>query len=371
MKENKNVIIFGENSESSVQQVKKQRNSNLELYRIIVMLMIVAHHYVVNGSGLADIMYENPYNINTIFYRIFGAWGKTGINCFVLITGYFMCIGSITLRKFLKLSLEVIFYNIVIYVAFCLTDNTVFSFKEAFLSFVPVRSCNTGFTSAYILFYLAIPFLNILLMGLNKRSHLQLLALLLFIYTALPMMMANVSYNYFSWFIVLYFIASYIRRYGLLHNESSRFWGWATLAVFFISSISIVFPLLINHGCTYFFVSDSNHIMAILTAVTSFMFFKNLKIGYSKIINTVASTTFGVFLIHTRSEEMRHFLWNELFDNPGHYSTPIYAIGVVIFLFFTCSLLDFIRIKTIEKPLLNIVERACLGIYNTVMSIKK
>lgn len=26
----------------------KERNSNLELYRIIVMLLIVAHHYVVN-----------------------------------------------------------------------------------------------------------------------------------------------------------------------------------------------------------------------------------------------------------------------------------------------------------------------------------
>ena len=32
----------------------KVRNSNLELYRIIVMLLIVAHHYVVN-SGLTSI----------------------------------------------------------------------------------------------------------------------------------------------------------------------------------------------------------------------------------------------------------------------------------------------------------------------------
>ena len=33
----------------------KERNSNLELYRIIVMLLIVAHHYVVN-SGLIQVM---------------------------------------------------------------------------------------------------------------------------------------------------------------------------------------------------------------------------------------------------------------------------------------------------------------------------
>lgn len=35
--------------------LKKERNSNLELYRIVTMLLIVAHHYVVN-SGLIQIM---------------------------------------------------------------------------------------------------------------------------------------------------------------------------------------------------------------------------------------------------------------------------------------------------------------------------
>lgn len=34
---------------------RKVRDSNLELYRIIVMLLIVAHHYVVN-SGLLGVM---------------------------------------------------------------------------------------------------------------------------------------------------------------------------------------------------------------------------------------------------------------------------------------------------------------------------
>lgn len=46
--------------------IKKVRDSNLELYRIIVMLLIVAHHYVVN-SGLLDVMLQNtppPYQLN-------------------------------------------------------------------------------------------------------------------------------------------------------------------------------------------------------------------------------------------------------------------------------------------------------------------
>ena len=41
------------------------RNSNLELYRIIVMLLIVAHHYVVN-SGVLDVMYQHPLSANML-----------------------------------------------------------------------------------------------------------------------------------------------------------------------------------------------------------------------------------------------------------------------------------------------------------------
>ena len=88
---------------------KNIRNSNIELFRIITMLVIVAHHYVVN-SGIADILFSNSsMGVKNIFYLIFGCGGKTGINCFVLITGYFMCKSKITLRKFLKL--EVICYE--------------------------------------------------------------------------------------------------------------------------------------------------------------------------------------------------------------------------------------------------------------------
>lgn len=44
----------------------KQRNSNLELYRIIVMLLIVAHHYVVN-SGMMEEMAKEPLSSRSIF----------------------------------------------------------------------------------------------------------------------------------------------------------------------------------------------------------------------------------------------------------------------------------------------------------------
>ena len=57
----------------------KERFSNLELYRIICMMLIVAHHCVVN-SGLTSPegpMSENPTSVNTLILWAIGMWGKT------------------------------------------------------------------------------------------------------------------------------------------------------------------------------------------------------------------------------------------------------------------------------------------------------
>lgn len=63
------------------------RNSNIELFRILSMLMIVAHHYVVS-LGISTILdVKSVIEIKDYFLLLFGWGGKTGINCFVLITG--------------------------------------------------------------------------------------------------------------------------------------------------------------------------------------------------------------------------------------------------------------------------------------------
>ena len=85
-------------------------NSILEVKK---MILIIAHHYVVN-SDLINIILSNISNCKSIFLLIFGAWGKIGINCFILISGYFMCKSNIKIKKFIKLFLEVIFYNTII-----------------------------------------------------------------------------------------------------------------------------------------------------------------------------------------------------------------------------------------------------------------
>ena len=334
---------------SSIPQRIKERDSGVELFRIIAMLSIVAHHYVVN-SGVMSLL--GGTTIRDFFYYLFGMWGKTGINCFVLITGYFMCQSSITLRKFLKLFLEVVFYKITIYVIFACTGYYTL-FPNIFIDFWPISSVTTGFVSCFLLFYLCIPFLNILIKNLSLKLHALLLLLVLFIYTfmgSIPYF--QVSMNYVTWFCILYLTASFMRLYAtripLLNNTN-----WGILSIISITlSISSVILLAWFKQTAYFFVSDSNKILALSTAFCTFMYFKNLKLHYSKFINTIAASTFGVLLIHAHSNEMRLWLWKDFVNVKFHYQIDhyiLFSFSVVIAIFTICIIIDNIRIRTIEK----------------------
>ena len=358
----------GENKIPAYKQIhetessRKERNSNLELYRIIVMLLIVAHHYVVN-SGLMSVMKEEPLHIQSIFLYLFGMWGKTGINCFVMITGYFMCKSHISLRKFIKLLFEIYFYNLIITGTFLLTGYCSPSFSTVFYALVPIQSFGVNFVACFVVFYLLIPFLNLLIQTMNSKLHLRLILLCLLVYSVIGTIpKITLGVNYVSWFVVLYFIASYIRLYRFPIKISNRNWGWLTLLSILISMASVVFmawlsTVFVNKNIPVFwFVADSNHIMALVTALCSFMFFKDLNIRYSKVINLIGASTFGVLLIHANSDIMRQWLWQDILNNVGQYGTNtmvLHAILSVIAIFVICILVDMLRMRFVEKPLFN------------------
>lgn len=89
--------------------------------------MIVAHHYVVNSGLMNCIDAQSTLRFQDYFLLLFGWGGKTGINCFVLITGYFMCTSNITKEKFFKLLGELYFYKIAIWCLFFFTGYEPFS----------------------------------------------------------------------------------------------------------------------------------------------------------------------------------------------------------------------------------------------------
>ena len=141
-------------------EVLNGRRSNLELFRIITMIIIIMHHYVVNSGLIEQINDVSQIGNKEIFMLIWGWGGKTGINCFILITGYFMCTSSITVIKYAKLLAERYFYSVIIFFIFILSGYTVISFKGILEVIFPFFDISTNFTGCYLLFYLFIPFLK-------------------------------------------------------------------------------------------------------------------------------------------------------------------------------------------------------------------
>lgn len=334
------------------------RNTNIELYRIVVMFFIVAHHYVIN-SGLIQVIENEPLTGKSAFFYVFGMWGKTGINCFVLITGYFMCRSNITLRKFLKLFIQIEFYNIVINLIFIFTGYKDFNIKSLYEMIWPIRSVSNNFISCFLIFYLFIPFFNILIHNMNKKHHQLLLVLCLFIYTILgTSIKIPVTMNYVTWFSILYLVSSYIRTYGINYKGVKIKWGWLSLISIVISAISVLLlSTIVNTPWLEFvFVSDSNHILAVITSICLFMYFKELPIKNSRFINRVASCMFGVLLIHANSNTMCQWLWHYTLDNVGWYATDyavLHALICVTVIFIICIIIYFLRQKFFEKPFFN------------------
>lgn len=110
----------------------------------------------------------------------------------------------------------------------------------------------------------------------------------------------------------------------------------------------------------YYFVSDSNKILALVTAVCAFMFFKNLRLRYSPIINEIASSVFGVLLIHANSDTMRQWLWKDVLKNIDVYDDGILVIHAflsVIAIYAICTLIDICRIQLLEKPFFKMYDK--------------
>lgn len=285
--------------------------------------------------------------------------GKTGINCFVLITGYFMCKSNITLKKFIKLLLEIQFYKIIIYFIFIVTGYETFSIKTFIKTILPIYTIGAQFTDSFLVFFLFIPFINKLIKSLNKKEHLRLIMLSVIVYTILPtILLANVVLSYVSWFMIIYFIASYIRIYPNYVFEKRKLWGILTISMLLVSWFSVLAGIWvedkIGYRLWYFFIADSNKILALLTSICAFLYFKNLKLPYNKIINTVSASTFGVLMIHANSDTMRQWLWRDLLNNVGYYDSNlliIHAIGSVIIIYLICTVIDILRIYCLERPL--------------------
>ena len=337
------------------------RNTNLELLRIVSMILIVIHHYSVHGGF--DLINSN-LTVNKLWIQILSLGGKLGVNCFVLITGYFMINSNFKFKSLLKIILEVIFYSfipILIFYGFGIVDINI---KVLVKSIFPINFSLYWFATTYILLYCLVPFINQFIQQSSKINLIKLIILLSLFWSVFPtILLPGLGFSELGWFILLYFIAAYIRLYpnSLFNRFKINFissvilMGLVILSVVIIDFIGIKINFANNYA-TYF--SGINKLPILLLSVSMFLTFKNLNIKNNNFINAIASTMFGVYLIHDNIL-VRPFIWKTIFKNAEFLDSEylfLHSILTSIIVFIGCVVIDYVRIILLEKPLFKWIE---------------
>lgn len=350
----------------------KKRNSNFELLRIISMLLIVFHHSVVHGLLIASASMNqgtpvsNQVWLTTFTGQLVAMFGKVAVAVFVMISGYFLVNSSFSweksLKKILFLVAQVYFYSLIIYsIATYFKWINFRDLNTVQQAFFPLFYNTYWFATEYLLLYLIYPFLNVMLHNINQRQHRDLILIIGITFTMLPTLIPSFgiydSYGLLVVFILYYIIGGYIRLYSV-RNEKCQGKLLTILGVILVISIIFYHDYMgrITHNQQWyhnsFMIAGQYSFTTVIIATGVILLFKNINLGQNKVINTIASTTFGVYLIHD-NPIMEQVIWLKWLNMPALLTSGVkhFLITVIIvcpLIFTVCSLIDYIRIKIFD-----------------------
>ena len=354
-----------------------ERSSKYELLRIVAMLLIILHHFIGHGvrhSLIPDMtmVYLNGLDFNRTLTSFLLMGGGIGNGIFFMLTGFFMFNKEYKVKRILKLVAQVYFYSIsLMLVYYALRHLHIYKFPELkcanntlilLNSFLPFSTGLWWFIQTYTLLFLFVPVLNNFLEKLSPKQFLVVL-LCQWILWFNPTIL-GFTYSKLQLAIVYYVLGAYIRKTDFKINK------WISLILFCLCWIAYSFIDLKNNLMLINKIPCSAEMVIIYSKLTgciitplavlfAFEFFNDLQIKNNRFINTVASTTFGIYLIHD-SPITRDLLWNKVFHCLDiQYESnmfPLLALGTVIVVFVLCSLIDYVRQCLVEKKINSVID---------------
>ncbi len=347
------------------------RSSNIELLRIVSMVLIVMFHFRVHGSWPA----EGPL-ASDIAVECLSFGGKLGVNCFVLITGYFMVSGRLRLASLLRVVLETWFYSFALLSIFLIADPTLVTEEKLRRALMPIVSGEYWFVTCYLALMVVSPFLNVLYRQLSPAGKSRLAAVGFVAISLLPTLTTfNPIGNDLVWFFYLYLIGGWLReqRDGARPQcalDPTRIVGRWGAERTFAGCVLVVWAFMALVGWArrelgFDFVGPDYLIWqymvpTFLASVGLFRIFAAWEMPCSPWVNMLAKTALGVYLIHD-NPIVRAWLWPHLaWVYPlGPAAIIAFGLGSALAVFALGSLIDYGRIALLERPLFRWLERFC------------
>lgn len=351
---------------------KKQRNTNIELLRLIAMFMIVVFHIVDHcvviqltdtdsiarlGNGLFNypLFYKKLFILNSIM-----PLGKAGNAIFLIISGYFMIlkgkeINIVNISK--KLLLQLGFAAIMLVLASTATYYyNIRSLSNLNLVNIKIFNGMSWFVGYYFLVILiAALFLNRFLISLDKKGFITfLITLFAVVEFTWSSGVINDLANGLSTLctgVFLYSLGAFIQKYDPFERVRTYVFFLVigmTYVLIYISGYNNAETNIKNYFLNDktgnlvqpFFQSISKYndssIVVILIGLCMFEIFRRIKVPTSRTINFLAKSTFMIYLIHDNS--FFYSIWGNkdwittLYNTPGRFVISLLKWSIATFL---------------------------------------
>lgn len=326
-------------------EIKSFRQSGIELLRIVSMLFVVLMH--INGfSNLnpcdQSVALEHP--LFSSFRFFLEAFVIVGVNCFVLISGWFGIKANV--KGLLKFVFQVVFLYFVVYLVLVLLNLRPVSLSH-------LLSCFTlgyWFVHAYLILYIISPILNAFVTNVSPKSYLSLLVCFLLyqvIYGWLKPVSESIHMGYSPVsFMGLYLLARYIRLYGIKLQQWKV--SWLTLVVFgcvLINTIGSQMLAMVGYGAAIEQIYYYCNPLIIIQAVALLLIFSRLGF-HSRFVNWVACSCFAVYLIHMHPM-VRDLFFDEvaeIWKYSSYVQVLVHFVLLTLLVYSVSILVDKVRI---------------------------
>ena len=330
-----------------------QRQSNIELLRLICMFFIVVHHIIIHALPMSP-TFSMEGGYNNVHISIIEGFVLCAVPVFVLISGYFGI--QIKVKGLLNFYIQCAFYSGLIYLIYLCISGQSINRWCIYNTLLPITNhADLWFVPCYFMLYLISPLLNKCVDHLSKREfQLALFALVvinLYYGWYLRSTLTNVDgFNLYN-FVFLYFIGRYVAKY--INIANIRRTRLVSAIVFMFGSalfgllpvINSQFDLLpewspIVNRWTY------NHPLLLIDSIALLLLFLTFNFQ-SKSLNWVAVSTFSVYLITENSyirDYWHNFTANTLNTPPCMAFRYIMLFVIAFVVMIICLGIDKIRL---------------------------
>jgi len=347
---------------SAATQIRiKERDSNIELLRIVCMLFILIHHFIIHSLIPDLFVRDGDINAYRVACIVINGFVYVGVNCFILISGYYGI--KFKFRSLFNLYCTCVFFALLAaLMKACVTDVQV-NKSLLYTILLPFSHSDWWFIKCYVALFLIAPVLNKAAQNLGRKEFMTVIILLtvLNIYLGYYWHQHNSDGYNLVQFIYVYLIGAFLRRFPLKRLDrkySMILYLSGALLWSLISILSVKWR--VPHWVPFYY----NNPLVILAAVGLFVFIAQIEIR-SVAVNTIASSVLAAYLIQDIPGGLVYTvgdLYNQLFITPlGNVLLKILSmiafvvIGAIAILFVAFAL-DRLRLL-LMKPIWMVYDR--------------